>query len=68
MFRKLTTRMPNLLDLALNVLHREKILLDYAPPVIERGLTSQIIRVKCDDQTLNNLIRSKFKKQILITK
>lgn len=68
MFRKLITREPRYLDLALNVLFRAKILLDYAPPVIDAGLASQIVRVKCNDQVLNNLIRGKFKKQITITK
>lgn len=68
MFRKLSTREHRLLELALNVLHRAKVLLDYAPPIIEGDVASQIIRVKCDDQTLHNLIRAKFKKQITIIK
>ena len=68
MFRKLTVREPRHLELALNVLFKAKVLLDYAPPVIIDGGASQIVRVKCDDQALTNLIRGKFKKQIAITK
>lgn len=68
MFRKLTAREPRNLELALSVLFKAKVLLDYAPPIISGDLASQVIRVKCDDQILHNLIRNKFKKQITITK
>jgi len=68
MFRKLQTRDSSLLDIALKVLYRAKVLADYAPPIHENDQFTQVIRVKCDDQTLTNLMRTNFKKRITIIK
>lgn len=68
MIRKFFAQDPLLLKDALTILFRAKMLIDYAPPVHERGGISQIIRVKCDDTTLNALVKRVFKKKIAIFK
>lgn len=68
MIRKIVSTDLVLLQTALRFLQQNKILLDYALPTQEAGRYTQIIRVKCDDTTLNGIIQKKFKKQIRILK
>ena len=68
MYRKLYSQQAQDLDVALRLLHASKVLLDYAPIFPEAGGFSQIVRVKCDDAALSNLISKKFKKKIKIIK
>ncbi len=68
MIRKFFAQDPILLKDALIILFRAKVLIDYAAPVHENGGISQIVRVKCDDTTLNDLVKRMFKKKIAILK
>lgn len=68
MIRKFFAQDPVLLKDALIILFRAKVLIDYAAPVYESDGISQIVRVKCDDTTLNNLVKRMFKKRIAILK
>jgi hypothetical protein len=68
MIRKIVATDLTLLQAVLSFLQQNKILLDYALPMLEVGRYTQIIRVKCDDTALNGIIQKKFKKQIRILK
>ena len=68
MFRKLFTQQSQDLETALKLLYVNKVLLDYAAIVPERGGFTQIIRVKCDDVALTNILSKRFKKKIKIIK
>lgn len=68
MFRKLYSEQSRNLEAALKLLFTSKVLLDYAAIFPEAGGFSQIVRVKCDDSTLNNILAKKFKKTVKIIK
>ena len=68
MFRKLFTQQAQDLETALQLLHVNKVLLDYAAILPESGGFTRIIRVKCDDAGLTNILAKRFKKKIKIIK
>jgi len=68
MFRKLFTQQSQDLETALKLLYVNKVLLDYAAIIPAPGGFTQIIRVKCDDAALTNILAKRFKKKIKIIK
>ena len=68
MVRQLLSMNPAQLDLAIKVLFRERVLLDYSPITKVRDASALAINVKCDDTALSRIIQNIFKKSIIIRK
>jgi len=68
MVRKLYSLQKDLLDIAISLLHKERILTDVSEPVRERAGFVINVRVKCDDEKLQNLLTKYLKKNIMVFK
>jgi len=68
MFFKLFTQDRIVLEAMIQFLHQRRVLVDYAIPIQEVGGYTQIVRVKCDEKDLRNMLRARFKKNFSITK
>lgn len=68
MLFKIFTQDRLILDAMIQFLHLRRVLTDYAVPTPASSGFTQIIRVKCDEKTLHSMLRSRFKKNFLITK
>ena len=68
MFIKIYSRDLGLLDVAIKVLYRSKVLADYGPVVPTRPGFYQQIKVKCDEPTLKVMLKKNFKKEVIVVK
>jgi hypothetical protein len=68
MIRQLLSIDPAQLNMALRILFRKKLLLDYSPITKVRSASSIAINVKCNDLILSDIINHNFKKSIMIRK
>lgn len=68
MFIKIAAADLQMLSLAIQHLYKAQLLVDYAPAIEEKGIFTQLIRVKKDMQKIDGLLRDKLKKKVRIIK
>jgi len=66
MIRQLVSVGPEILDHAIKILHKNRLLIDYGDVVSRNNLSNVMIKVKCDQDGLKKVLGPLLKKSIII--